>query len=154
MDLHSIIKEAVTISEDASFKEAVALMIKEKTNSLLVVDDSGVLIGEITISELLHAVVPDYLEDDSIAAHFVTNEMFDEAITDTAEKQVKFFMRTDIEPVTLDAELMVIAVKAIDNKQVRIPVIDDQHKPIGIISRRGLKHIIGSILNITDEPNS
>ena len=151
MEVKDITKEVSIITETASFKEAVAKMIKEKTNSLLVVDNEGKLVGEISISELLKAVVPDYLDNDSITAHFVSNEMFEEAVIDTAEKEVQYFMSRNITPVTMDEELMAVATKAIANKKVRVPVIDDGGKPIGIISRRGLKHIIGDALNIVDE---
>lgn len=150
MEVKDIIKEANTIKKTASFRDAIKKMMGEKTNSLLVIDEAGKLVGEITISELLGAIVPDYLSGDAIAAHFVSNEMFEEAISDTAEKSVEFFMSTKIAPVELDEELMVVAIQAVANETVRIPVVDKEGKPVGIISRRGLKHIIGHALNIPD----
>jgi len=150
MEVKDIIKEATLIEGTASFKEAVEKMINQKTNSLLVVDNEGKLMGEVTISELLAAVVPDYLSGDSISAHFVDNESFEKDIKETAEKQVQYFMSTKVTPVTLDEELMVIATKAVKYKTVRIAVVDEDNKPIGIISRRGLKHIIGDALGIAD----
>ncbi len=150
MEVKDIIKQASLITTTASFKDAVTQMVNEKTNSLLVVDDEGKLVGEITISELLAAVVPDYLSGDSISAHFVDNETFEETVKETSEKQVSFFMSDKVTPVKLDEELMAIATKAIKYKTVRIAVVDDENKPIGIISRRGLKHIIGDALGIED----
>ena len=150
MEVKDIIKEASIINTEANFKEAVEKMIADKTNSLLVIDTEEKLVGEITISELLAAVVPDYLSGDDISAHFIDNEQFEESVKDAAEKQVEYFMSKKIAPVKLDEELMVIAVKAIANKTVRIPVVDEDGKPIGIISRRGLKHIIADALGIAD----
>lgn len=150
MEIKDIIKPAITIKDTASLKDAVSLMIEEKVNALLVVDDDEKLIGEITVSELLTAIVPDYLDDDVIAAHFVSNEVFQETVEQASDKQVQFFMSKKITPVTMHEELMTIAVKAISGQHVRIPVIDDEGKPIAIISRRGLKHIIGDALNIED----
>lgn len=150
MEVKDIIKEAVTIGEDATFKEAVTLMIKGKTNSLLVTNEDGVLVGEITVSDLLEGIVPDYLSGDSVAAHFATNEMFDDAVQDTAGKEVRYFMTTDLAPIKQDEGAMAVAANAIAHQRVRIPVVDDNQKPIGIISRRGLKHIIGDALNIPD----
>ncbi len=150
MEVKDIVKEAATIIETASFKDAVALMIEQKTNSLLVVNNEGKLVGEITISELLEAVVPEYLDEDGIAAHFVSNEMFEKAVSEAADKEVQFFMSEDITPITLNDELMVAATKAIAHKKVRLPVVNENNEPVGIISRRGLKHIIAHTLNIPD----
>lgn len=148
MEVQNIIKEAVTIPEDASFKNAIELMIERQTNSLLVVNEAGILVGEISVTDLLDAIVPEYLDGDSIAAHFASADMFCEAVTDNAEHQVKFFMDTSTEPVRDTEGIMAIAASAIAHKRARIPVINAENKPVGIISRRGLKHIIADALNI------
>ncbi len=150
MELKDIIKEPVIISENASFKDAVSMMITKKTNSLLVTDNNGLLTGEVSITDLLHAIVPSYLEGDSVAAHFATAKMFEEATQDTQEKMVTLFMNTKITPVKLTDGIMEVALNAIIHKSVRIPVVDEAGKPVGIISRRGIKHIIGDALNISD----
>lgn len=150
MELKDIIKESVTISEEASFKDAISLMITEKTNSLLVTDNNGILTGEVSVTDLLDAIVPDYLNGDSVAAHFASTEMFETATKDTQEKMVKLFMSTKIAPVKLTDGIMAVASNAIAHKSARIPVVDADGKPVGIISRRGLKHIIGDALNISD----
>ena len=148
MEIQHISKEATTISEDASFHDAVSLMIKKQTNSLLVIDTNGVLVGEVSVTDLLDAIVPEYLDGDSIAAHFASTSMFTEAVTGTAEQHVKFFMDTEVKPVREDEGIMAIAAAAIANKRARIPVVDADGKPVGIISRRGLKHIIADALKI------
>lgn len=148
MEVKNIIKEAVTITEDASFHSAIELMIEKQTNSLLVVDEDGKLVGEISVTGLLDAVVPEYLDGDSIAAHFASADMFNDAVTSTAEKQVKFFMDQKVESVKETEGIMAIAAVAIAHKKARIPVVDEDGRPVGVISRRGLKHIIADALNI------
>lgn len=143
-------KPAVTISEEASFKEALKAMVDQKTNTLLVVDDAGALVGEITVADLMDAIVPEYLDGDNIAANFATEEMFEEAVRDAAEQQVKFFMSHDFSVVEVDDGLMSIAATAIAHQRARIPVVDKDGHPVGIISRQGLKHIIAKFLGIDD----
>jgi len=150
MELKDIIKDAVTIPEEASFKDAISLMITEKTNSLLVTDNNGLLTGEVSVTDLLDAIVPEYLDGDSVAAHFASATMFEEAIKSNADLLVKLFMSTHITPVELTDGIMEVAINAIEHKNVRVPVVDSEGKPVGIISRRGLKHIIGHALNISD----
>lgn len=150
MEVKDITKEAVLISEDASFTEALNKMVTEQTNTLLVIDSEGKLTGEVGVTDLLDAIVPEYLDGDSIAANFATEEMFEEAVRDAAEKQVQFFMSNDYSAVELSDGLMAIAATAIAHQRARIPVVDSENRPIGIISRRGLKHILAKFLGIKD----
>lgn len=150
MDVRDIIKEAITVSETTSFREAVQEMVSKQTNTLLVINEDGKLVGEVGVADLLDGIVPEYLDGDSIAAHFATEEMFEEAVREAEDKEVQFFMSRDFSTVEIDDGLMAVAATAIANQQARIPVVDKEGKPIGIISRRGLKHIIAQFLNIPD----
>lgn len=149
MEVQQIIKEAITITEEASFKDAVTMMIAKQTNSLIVVDKDGKLVGEVSVTDLLDAVVPEYLDGDNIAAHFASSDMFTDAVADIAEQEVRYFMDTDVETVRETEGIMSIAGAAIANKRARIPVVNEAHEPVGIISRRGLKHIIADALGVT-----
>lgn len=150
MQVADITKPAVTITEDASFKDALRKMVVEQTNTLLVINEAGVLTGEVSVSDLLDAIVPEYLDGDSIAANFATEEMFEEAVSDTAEKLVSFFMSTDFTAVRTTDGLMSVAAVAIADQRARIPVVDADGRPVGIISRQGLKHILAQFLGIKD----
>lgn len=150
MEVQDITKPAITISENASFDEAVRIMVEKQTNSLLVVDHEGILIGEISMSDLLDGIVPEYLDGDSIAAHFATSDMFTEAITEAKNTPVKNFMSTNFTPVESTDTLMAVAALAIAHHRTHIPVVDSENRPIGVISRRGVKHIIADALGIPD----
>lgn len=150
MEVQDITKEAVTIGEHASFTDALRTMVTKQTNTLLVVDEAGKLTGEVGVTDLLDAIVPEYLDGDSIAANFATESMFEEAVNDTAEKEVQYFMSRDINPVQLSDGLMTIAATAIAHQRMRIPVVDAEGRPVGVISRRGLKHILAQFLGIKD----
>lgn len=149
MELKDIVKEAVVIDESATFREALSAMIREKTNTLLVSNADGILTGEVSVSDLMDAVVPEYLDGDSIAANFATEEMFEEAVSNAKDIAVREFMNTDIEAVQMDDGLMAVAAVAIAHQKARIPVTDKENRPIGIVSRQGLKHLLASSLNIT-----
>ena len=150
MELQDITKEAITVREDATFKEAIALMIDKKTNTLIAVDADGIFTGEVNVFDLLDAIVPDYLDGDSIAANFATEDMFDKAVVDATDNLVKDFMTVGAEPIHQNDGLMNVAAHAIANQRAHMPVVDDARKPIGMISRRGIKHILGHALGIED----
>jgi len=150
MELKEIIKDVPIIPETTTFKEAVSVMVKQQSNSLLVTDEEGKLSGEVSVSDLMDGIVPEYLDGDSIAAHFATEEMFEEAVRNASEKEVREFMTIDIDPVEADDGLMAVAATAIAHQRARVPVVDQEGRPVGIISRRGLKQLIATFLNITD----
>ncbi len=150
MELKQIIKKVVTIGEEATFVDATAKMISSKTNSLLVIDTDGVLVGEICVPDLLQAVVPAYLNGDSTAAHFASEAIFDEAIKEAADKKVHDFMETNITTIHEAGTLMEVAISAIGQKRSRITIVDGDNRPVGIVSRRGIKQILADKLNITD----
>ncbi len=150
MEIKDIIKPAVTVNEDSTFEEALESMIHSQTNSLLVVDENGELSGEVSVADLLDAIVPEYLDGDSIAANFATESMFEEAVKDAKDTPVRDFMSSDFDAVDMKDGLMAVASVAIAHNRARIPVIDADKRPIGIISRRGLKHILAEHLGIED----
>ena len=150
MEIRDITKEAVIINEDSTFRDAIALMVSKQTNSLIIVNEDGELSGELKVSDLLDAIVPEYLDGDSIAANFATEEMFEEAVKNAEDKQVKEFMSTDIQSVHVDDSLMSIAATAIAHQTAHIPIVDHENRPLGFVSRRGLKHILAKYLGITD----
>jgi CBS domain-containing protein len=150
MQLKDITKEVVTIAANTPFNEAVALMVEKKTNVLLVVDSEGILTGVVSVTDLLDAVVPEYLDGDSTAAHFASEDMFKKAVTETKDQPVSNFMSTELTTVSVNESLMAVAVTAIASKRLRIPVVDEAGRPVGIISRQGLKRILAGQLGIED----
>ncbi len=150
MEVRDIVKPAVLISESASFRDAVTMMVREQSNTLLVVGAEGRLVGEVHMADLLDAIVPEYLDGDSIATHFASSEMFESAIRDAEATPVELFMSADINPITPNDNLMTIATVAISERKAHIPVVDEKERPIGIISRRGIKHILAHALGIKE----
>ncbi len=146
-----IMRKAHIISDDKTFYDAIKQMIEEKTNSLVVVDKEGKLVGLLNTGMLIAEVVPDYLEEDAIAAHFANEDIFIEDVKKAQKSPIKKFMMKDPYYIQGEASLMELAVLALSNKQFRIPVVDKDKKPVGIITRTELKKVIGEILNIKDK---
>lgn len=150
MEIRNLAKEAVVIGEDSTFREAISLMIHKETNTLLVTNEEGRLSGEIHISDLLNAIIPEYLDPDKVLEELSTDEGFARAVQGASEKEVRDFMSIDIQPVQADDVLLAIAGNAIANSTEQIPVVDQDNRPIGVISRKGLKHILAKYLGIQE----
>lgn len=146
MHVKDIVKPAVIVAETDTFARALTAMIQQHTNTLLVTDGEGRLCGEVTVADLLDAIVPDTLNGNEVMEHFSTDEAFIASVDIAKDIPVSEFMSFDYSPLTLDDDLMSIIATAIAQQRARIPVIDKDGRPIGIISRQGLKHILHRFL--------
>ncbi len=150
MEIRDLTKEAVLISDDSTFEDALALMVSKQTNSLLVIDEDGKLCGEISVSDLLSATIPEELDPEAVLTELNTEEGFGAAVQNAADKKVRDFMTVEMQPVHVDDTLLTIAGTAIAYGTQHIPIVDHDDRPIGVISRRGLKHILAKYLHIKD----
>jgi CBS domain-containing protein len=146
MQVKDIVKPAVIISETDTFASALTALTNEHTNTLLVVDKHGVLTGEVTVTDLLDAVIPDTLSGNEVMSHFINDEAFIASIDVVKDLPVAEFMSRDFTTLTLKDNLATIIASAITNVRARLPVVDDDQHPIGIISRQGLKQILNNFM--------
>lgn len=149
MEVKDIVKEAVTVPETATLREVVTALVNGQTNTLLVVNEDGVLTGEVSVVDLFDAIVPPHLDGDNVMEHFSSEEMFIKAVKEAEETSVEEFMTYDYSAVEMHDDLITIAATAVANQRARIPVVDSDGRPVGIISRQGLKQIIAKYLGIS-----
>lgn len=146
MQVKDIVKPAVIVNENDSFERALTALMNHPTNTLLVTDDNGELVGEVTVTDLLDAVVPDTLTGDQVIDHFTDDAAFIASIKVARDVPVADFMSYDYSALRLEDNLLAIVGTAIAHQRARIPVVDVDNRPVGIISRQGLKQILSSFL--------
>jgi len=141
-------REPLILSDKLNLRETLKELIHQKTNSALIIDEEGKLVGEVSVLGIVRAVIPDYIEDDYVAAHFSTEEIFREDVMKSQNISICDIMKRDPKTITLETSLTLAAVTAISGRQSRIPVVDEDHKPLGVLTRTELKQVIGQILDI------
>lgn len=146
MQLQDITKEAVIVSELDTFTDILRRMLQEKTNSVLVIDENGKLSGEISVSDLFDAIIPHSFDGDDVLAHLADEAAFKAAVQDAGPIQAIDFMSADFDAIYLDSTIMEVAATAIAHGRARVPVVDHEDRPVGVISRRGLKEILKKFL--------
>ncbi len=151
MELKDITKPTTLISEDSTFEDALKVMVREKTNILLVIDQDGKLSGELSVSDLLAASVPEDLDGDGVMTHLADETAFKKAVVDSKYRQISEFMSPESSPVHITDDLLAVAGSALTSGRDIIPVVDHEGRPVGIISRRGIKHIIAKYLGVKDD---
>lgn len=146
MEIKNLAKEVILISQDATFTDALNRMLECDTNSLFVVNEQGALVGEVNVSDLLDAIIPTDITGDTIETQFGTEVAFAEAVQKAKDTPVIDFMNPEVHSVRATDSLISIAAIAIANQTAHLPIVDHDDRPIGVISRRALKHILGNFL--------
>lgn len=136
------------IKETQTLKEALTTMIEERCNSLTVVKEDGTYAGRLSTVDIIKEVLPDYMEDDTVAARFANADLLREDASRVKDKQVKEFMMTDVPTINVDDSVVEAAVLAAKQGHGRITVVDAEAKPVGIMTRTEIKRVIGHFLDI------
>ena len=148
--IEDIMRQPVLIGDDATLYDVLKKMIAQKTNSLMVVDGEQKLVGVVNAGSVIARVIPDYLEDDTIAARFATEEMFKEEVNKSREVLVTEFMNEQPNTVKIESSIMEAAIFALSKKQVRVPVVDGEYRVVGLLTRTEFKQVIGHYMGIDE----
>jgi len=150
--IEDIMREPVLIGDGATFLDALKEMICRKTNALLVVNRQGKLVGKVQALDLMRQVKPAYLDSDTdaITAHFATEEILRQGCEEAKPIPVSAFMTRDPKTITPRSSLLEAVVVAIGSEQTRVPVVDGEGRPIGVLTRTELKQIMGVFAGIEE----
>ncbi len=146
MEVKDIVKPAVVVTESDTFETALNAMTSQKTNTLLVVNEEGELSGEVTVVDLLDAIVPDTLDGNQVMEHFADDTAFASSVDIARDLPVSSFMNADYSALEPTDTMMTIVATAITHQRARIPVVNKNNRPVGIISRHGLKAVLKKYL--------
>lgn len=146
-----LMRNAVIIPEGSTLRDAIHILIETKSNIGCLVDKDGKLVGGVSTLDVIRAVLPDYIESDPVAARFANMELLKEDVTRSAEKLVIDFVDRNDATAKPNSNLVEEIVVSSRDCNGRIIVIDDEGKPIGILSRTEIKQVIGAFLGIKDE---
>lgn len=147
MDIKEVTKEAAIVQDTATFAEALDAMDNHKTNTLLVVDGDSRLVGEVTMTDMLSAIIPESLNGDQVMNRLSSDDGLRSAIKAALEKPISDFMSVDFTALEMNDNMLSVIANAIANNRSSIPVVDPDNRPVGIVSRRGLKQIIRTFAN-------
>lgn len=146
--IENIMRPASVVQDSVTFRDVLTKMIEEKKNSMLVVDAGGKLVGLVNAKALVRRAVPDYLEEDVLAARYATEAMFKEEAEKVADIPVTDFMIADVKTIKLSDSVMYAAIVGLAGSNMRVPVLDDDGRPLGLLTRTEIKQLIGMHLGI------
>ena len=140
----SLMRPPITIQHTATLEEVVRKMVSEKRNSLVVINDDGAFAGAVNAIDVIKAVLPDYLEDDAIAARFADETLMKQDAHKVRGMVISEFMSKDLPTITEKTHIVEAAVQASKLGRGRIVVVDENKKPVGVLTRTEIKQVIAS----------
>lgn len=146
-------EDLITIDKNATFREALSLMVQQKTNGLVVLNKRGKVVGTIDSFNLIQAMVPSYLQEDASLAALASDEVFQKGVNQSLEKPVKQMMEKVGDAYVRESDNMILAAAIAAKYNARyIPVFkDDSDEIAGVVSRTDIKRAMADILQIHDE---
>lgn len=137
--------DVVSVTAKSTIREAVELMLKTNTNSLVVVDEQSRVVGMLSSIDVIHFVVPDYLEDDKHLAAFEARDVFAERVQEIGGQPVHKSMSANVHTIKSSHTLIEAATLLAEHRINQLPVVDDDGKLVGYIGRTNVKKAIGDV---------
>lgn len=128
-----------TITPDKSIADAVKIMVEKKTNSVIVTDEDNKPIGIVSSRGLIREVVPEYLGKDPGHSKHGAEGTFEKYAESIKDEKIEEVMITDFHTLTEDDTMIEAAAYAGKGKMRSLPVVNEEGKLIGVITRTSIK---------------
>jgi CBS domain-containing protein len=138
----------ITIKESQTVAETIKLMVQRDTDGLVVVNDKDdlMVVGIISMHDILKYLVPDYLEEEKNLAPFEPSEFFNQRAKKIADDKISKLMTSKkIYTVGPEDSLIKAATLLTEYKIHRLPVLDNG-KLVGYLSHSDVRRAIDEII--------
>jgi CBS domain-containing protein len=129
----------VTVTPETSLGELSKVLLKNKVSGVPVVDGEGKLIGIVSEADIIKDNIkvqfPFYFDPLMMSGYAVDFEKYNEDIKDYLNTKVESIMNHRVKTANPSTPLSEIADIMVSNKVNRIPVVDENKKVVGIITR-------------------
>lgn len=134
-------RDVIAVRRDADIHEVIRLLSENKVSGLPVIDGENHVIGIVTEADILHMMgIKGENRFKDILRHLLGEPLPKRRAGD----KVDDFMVSP--PITTrpDADIRLVASIMAQRRIKRLPVVDDENKLIGIISRADIVRLVGS----------
>jgi len=134
-----MISDVVTVTAEISIGELSQILLKNKVSGVPVVDEEGKLIGIVSeadiIQENIKVQFPFYFDPLMVSGYVVDFEKYSQDIKDYLNTKVETIMNYRVKTANPSTPASEIADIMVSNRVNRVPIIDENKKVVGIITR-------------------
>ena len=129
----------VTVTPETSIGELSKILLENKISGVPVIDKEGKLIGIVSEADIIRENIkvqfPFYFDPLMVSGYIADFEKYSEDIKDYLNVKVELIMNHRVKTSNLSTPVSEVADIMISNRVNRIPVIDENKKVVGIITR-------------------
>ena len=137
--LEEIMHPAVSVTPDATEREALQILLENNVPGVPVVDAQGRLAGFVTDGHLLASALPKYLaimEDVSFVSE--AGDSWVDYFAEAADRPVSEVMTTEVSRIKVGTSEIVAAHKMVHEGVSSVVVTDESDEVVGIVNRLDL----------------
>jgi CBS-domain-containing membrane protein len=131
-------RDVVSVAETTQYKDIVQILAERTVSAVPVVDDAGKVIGIVSEADLLHKMQYSGLEPH---VHLLERKQRRVARAKADSEEARDLMTSPALTVDSDTPLPSVAKTMDDERVKRLPVVDEQGRLVGIVSRRDLLRV-------------
>ncbi len=135
----------ITIHRDNTLMEAAKKMLSKRVGCLPVVDDEGKLVGIVSESDFIarsHSVPFSREEIPQLFGKWLEGGNIGKIYEEARNLKVEEIMTKQVVSIAEDAPLRELVDKMIKYGFYRFPVVDDENRPVGIVSKRDFLNLL------------
>ncbi len=134
--------DVITVSTGDSVETCAKLMQEHNISGLPVLDEAGKVAGIVTEGDLIRRAsrvkAPGYLEILGGLIYLGSPKRFVEELQRAMSLEAGQLMSKNVISISPEDTVETAATLMVDKKISRLPVIDEQHRLVGIVSRRDI----------------
>jgi len=129
----------ITVKSDATVGELSKILLNNKVSGVPVVDKEDKLVGIVTeadiIKENIKVKFPFYFDPLMVSGYMVDFENYNEDVKDYLNTKIEGIMNHRVKTANSQTPVTEVADIMVYNKVNRVPIIDENKKVVGIITR-------------------
>lgn len=145
-----LMRRPFLIPSSATLKDALRVLIENRSNIGIVVAEDNTFVGTVSTVDIIKEILPDYIENDEVAARFADDDLLQEDVLKAGLMPVCDFVDTHEKTLQADSGLVEAAVIMVREDAGRIVIVDEARKPLGVLTRTEIKKMFGAFLGIAD----
>ena len=131
--------DVIKVSPETSIAQLSKVLLENKISGVPVVDTEGILMGIVTEADIIKDNIkiqfPFYFDPLMVSGYSVDFEKYSEDIKDYLNSKVETIMNHRVKTARPSTPVSEIADIMVSNKINRLPIVDENKKIVGIITR-------------------
>jgi len=133
-----LIRDISAVFEDETVENFVRICSTQSLSGLPVVDEDMVVVGYISENDVINAAVPSYFSLLQSVSFLPDTHQLVQRLQKIKEHTVSQYMSTPAVTVKEEDSLIHVADLIIRRRLKAVPVVDDQGRLVGIVTRMGV----------------